>query len=259
MPVKTMLGKSFLLFCVLLFVVSVSPSIAQSEEESETGFQLTYGADLVSQYVWRGSEIGEKMGIPHLQPGINLDYLTRNSGTFTAYVWASYGISANYLETDFALSYEFETRYGTFGLGFTDYYYPYLRTWVLNFDKNGEGAHTIEGQFTYTFIESFPIQVLLASNLHNDLSGDNSLYIESSYPFDAGRFSFNLLAGAAKGESIYYGIDKEKFQLISTGITIGTAINFSEKFALPVGLDLIYNPFSEKGYVVFRVSYFLNL
>lgn len=229
--------------------------IKAQEEEESTGLEFTYGADLVSRYIWRGGELAGKNN-PQIQPSVNLAYSTENAGSFGFGIWSSIGLKKNYIETDFALSYNISTNIGEFGIVFTDYYYPYLKNKFFNFKDDGNGSHIIEGAFSYVPTEEFPLKLLLANNLLNDLPNDKSLYIEASYPFELLTLSFNTFVGAAKGRSFYYGVNTDKFELINAGISVSRAVDFTENFAMQFGLDEIYNYHLKKNYLVFKISYY---
>ncbi|MEX2428078.1 MAG: TorF family putative porin, partial [Bacteroidales bacterium] len=72
------------------------------------------GADIVSNYIWRGSKFGTG---PAVQP-----YVEFSAGNFAVGSWGSFGITDNESpEADLYLTYGFD-----FGLsvGITDYYFP---------------------------------------------------------------------------------------------------------------------------------------
>lgn len=248
--------NNFLAFCLFSVTVILSTiAIKAQEDEQSTGFEFTYGADLVSRYVWRGGELAGKNN-PQVQPTVNINYLTENAGSFSFGIWSSFGLKKNYIETDFTLSYNISTDFGEFGIALTDYYFPYLKNKFFNYKDNGKGSHTIEGALSYVPTQEFPIKLLLANNLLNDLPNDNSLYIEASYPFELLTLSFNTFVGAAKGRSFYYGVNTDKFEFTNAGISVSRSVNFTESFAMQFGLDEIYNYHLKKNYLVFKISYY---
>ncbi|MCX8054945.1 MAG: hypothetical protein N3A67_04695 [Ignavibacteria bacterium] len=245
--------NNFVVF-VMLLILSATVIKAQ-EDEQATGLEFTYGADLVSRYIWRGGELAGKSN-PQFQPTVNLTYSTENAGSFSFGIWSSFGLKKNYIETDFTLSYNISTDFGEFGIAFADYHFPYTKKKFFDFKGDGEGSHTIEAAFSYVPTQEFPIKLFLANNLWNDIPNDNSLYIEASYPFELLTLSFNAFVGTAKGKSFYYGVNTDKFELTNAGISVSRAVNFTEDFALQFGLDEIYNQHLKKNYIVFKISYF---
>ena len=75
---------------------------------------LSPGADLVSRYIWRGSDFGNS---PAIQPVLELDY-----GGFALGAWGSYTTNdMNFQETDLYVSYTFKE---VVTLAVTDYFFP---------------------------------------------------------------------------------------------------------------------------------------
>lgn len=254
---KTIFYKNILLFLGLVVFSSIAiiPPIALAEEKADNNVTLNYGADAVSRYIWRGLELGSKANIPHFQPNLGASYETEKAGTFNFSIWSSFGISSDYIETDLILGYELSTPSGTIGVAITDFIFPSNKKNFFNFDNHGEGAHTCEVALSYAYIESFPLKLTLASNVYNDIEDDNSLYAEASFPFEIATVSFNTFAGLTKGPSIYYGVADNTLQCINSGISASKNIEFSESISITAGIDCIYNPYIDKGFVVFKLSY----
>ena len=243
---------------VLTLILAVASSLAYSQnDEEEKGWQFSAGADLVSNYVWRGLSSSDKHISPHIQPMIGFDYLSEGKGTFSTYIWGTQSILDCYSELNFAIGYHLETKFGTFGIDIVDYFYPYLRTGFFNFKGKGDGSHTVEGMLSYSLPGKFPFQLIAATNIHNDTQGDNSFYMELSYPFEVGDFEFNLFTGAAKGVSDYYAVDKDGFKVINTGLSVSKELKISDAVNIPLGIDVIYNPFLKEPFFVLKASYFL--
>ena len=82
---------------------------AMTASAQDGGFDVS--ADVVSRYVWRGTELGNS---PHIQPTV--EYST---GGLAIGAWGSYGFADGYQESDLYVNYGFD-----FGLsvGLTDYY-----------------------------------------------------------------------------------------------------------------------------------------
>ena len=109
-------------------------SINAQEEESGSSFDL--GADLVSNYIWRGTKFGTG---PAVQPFVEF-----SAGGLTVGSWGSFGITDNEAaEADLYLSYGFD-----FGLslGLTDYYYPGSDYFDLS---DSIGSHGLEVNLGY--------------------------------------------------------------------------------------------------------------
>ncbi|MBT4813166.1 MAG: hypothetical protein HON89_01805, partial [Cryomorphaceae bacterium] len=89
-------------FILLTIVALLSPNISYSQD---------FGADLVSSYVWRGTQFGSGA---HIQP-----YMDLRSGNLTGGVWGSFPTSAKGggNELDLWVSYDF----GLLALTVTNY------------------------------------------------------------------------------------------------------------------------------------------
>ena len=96
---------SFFKFTLLTIVALLSTNISYSQD---------FGADLVSSYVWRGTQFGSG---GHIQP-----YMDLGSGNLTGGVWGSFPTSAKGggNELDLWVSYDF----GPLALTVTNYTFP---------------------------------------------------------------------------------------------------------------------------------------
>jgi len=181
--------------------------------------EVTIGADVVSRYVWRGTDYGNAAAV---QPGIETAV-----GPVTLGAWGSWSISpgpadASGNECDLYAS----TTVGPVGLTLTDYFFPaYAGTdSLLNLD-----IHVFE---LSAGADVGPVSVLAAANVSGD--DDNSTYLELTY----GAFSLGLGNGA-------YSTDGE-FAPVSLGIS-ASRDNFSASY--------IINPDQETSFLVFGVNF----
>ena len=187
--------------------------------------EVTIGADIVSRYVWRGSDYGNAAAV---QPGIETTV-----GPVTFGAWGSWSISPGPAdvsgnECDLYVS----TTVGPVDLTVTDYFFPaYARTdSLLNLDK-----HIFELSAS---ADAGPVSVLAAANVSGDVDDDgksrNSAYLELTY----GAFSLGLGNGA-------YSTDGE-FSPVSIGVS-ARRDNFSASY--------IINPDQETSFLVFGVNF----
>jgi len=181
--------------------------------------EVTIGADVVSRYVWRGTNFGNAAAV---QPGIETAV-----GPVTLGAWGSWSISpgpadASGNECDLYAS----TTVGPVGLTLTDYFFPaYAGTdSLLNVD-----IHVFE---LSAGADVGPVSVLAAANVSGD--DDNSTYLELTY----GAFSLGLGNGA-------YSTDGE-FAPVSIGVS-ASRDNFSASY--------IINPDQETSFLVFGVNF----
>ena len=181
--------------------------------------EVTIGADVVSRYVWRGTDYGNAAAV---QPSIETTV-----GPVTFGAWGSWSISpgpadASGNECDLYAS----TTVGPVGLTLTDYFFPaYAGTdSLLNID-----IHVFE---LSAGADVGPVSILAAANVSGD--DDNSTYLELTY----GAFSLGLGNGA-------YSTDGE-FAPVSLGIS-ASRDNFSASY--------IINPDQETSFLVFGVNF----
>ena len=181
--------------------------------------EVTIGADVVSRYVWRGTDYGNAAAV---QPSIETTI-----GPVALGAWGSWSISpgpadASGNECDLYAS----TTVGPVGLTLTDYFFPaYAGTdSLLNLD-----IHVFE---LSAGADVGPVSILAAANVSGD--DDNSTYLELTY----GAFSLGLGNGA-------YSTDGE-FAPVSIGVS-ASRDNFSASY--------IINPDQETSFLVFGVNF----
>ena len=181
--------------------------------------EVTIGADVVSRYVWRGTDYGNAAAV---QPSIETTI-----GPVALGAWGSWSISpgpadASGNECDLYAS----TTVGPVGLTLTDYFFPaYAGTdSLLNID-----IHVFE---LSAGADVGPVSLLAAAYVSGD--DDNSTYLELTY----GAFSLGLGNGA-------YSTDGE-FAPVSLGIS-ASRDNFSASY--------IINPDQETSFLVFGVNF----
>jgi hypothetical protein len=244
----------------ILLIMVFFPLVSQPNEPSESN--LTFGADIVSRYIWRGINLGGPS--PHVQPYI--EYAAGNSGLAIGF-WGSYGLGAGsaLTEADLYISYT-PVDYLTFTV--TDYFFPsdipFSRDRYFNY-KEGETSHTIEGMVSFNGTESFPISVLFAMNLYGadgtDPDGENyfAKYLELGYSTTYRDTGIDVFAGmaldnpdTAQGAEGWYG---ESAGLINLGITLSKNIRFSEAISVPAFSSLVLNPEAGNIYMVIGLSF----
>ena len=220
------------MFLMGLVTMLICSSIGVQAQETIQKSKFTAGADLYSNYIFRGTKFGKG---PSVQPSVK--YI---SGGFTAGVWGSFDASG-YAETDPYLSYTFP-----FGLslGVTDYYYPGLDLFDLS-EATGSQALEINAGFTKWGLS------LSANYIVNKAGGaasaGNDTYFQAGYAFT----NFSLFAGAGTG----WHTEDGEFDLCHVGISTTKEIKLSESFSIPVIGQVIVNPDREQLFVVVGFSF----
>ena len=93
----------------LTLVGVLSASVANAQDEVE----VSVGADVVTNYLWRGQKLGEGS----IQPTLGISYNGLSVGA-----WGSYGITNPDDTKEFDLTVAYTT--GGFNIGITDYFLP---------------------------------------------------------------------------------------------------------------------------------------
>lgn len=209
--------------------------------------QFKLGADIYSQYIWRGAALHSAEAF---QPA-----LTYAAGDLSVGAWGSYSAGgAGYAENDLWASYVV----GPVTVYATDYYVPTLLPATATFfdfnTKTGAGSHTVEIGIGYTGKESFPISVAAYYNvIGGALDPDNSSYIQASYPFTMESATLTATVGFTPAKSsAWYATSGAG--VINLGLMVSKTIKFTEEFSLPFNVQYIINPYAEKTYLVFGLS-----
>lgn len=190
--------------------------------------EIGLGADVVSRYVWRGTDFGNALSI---QPGMSV-----TTGNLEIGAWASYPVdngSGDANENDLYISYAI----GDLGLTLTDYYFPEGAD-VFNYSDD-DGVHWLEASVSYAIGD---LSLLAGYFFSGD--PDNSMYFEAGYAL--GTFEgvdASVFVGAGDGAYVSDGID---FTVVNVGVTFS-------KDALSA--SYIINPESETNFLVFGYSF----
>lgn len=248
------------MFCSILFnsIKAETNKLTSGDEEKIVNpFSFSFGADLVSRYIWRGVEFGVDQNgssTPHFQPTASLTYSLPGSSTVSLGFWGSYGFNGSYSENDLYFNAFVPTEVVDFSVTFNDYYYPYLGIPFSDFHSDGNGAHTIDAQLAVTLKSYLPASLLISNNIFNELPDNKSLYLELGYSFAIENTSIGLFAGVAKGHSVWHSVNTDKFEFVNVGFKVSKSIKITEDYSLPVGMQWIYNHHLKKTFLVFKVT-----
>ena len=223
--------KQGLLITGLVVLLLSATTMVKSQDEG-TGSKFNIGADLYSNYVWRGTKFGSG---PSVQPSV-----TFVQGGLTLGVWGSFD-AAGYAEADPYIAYSFP-----FGLslGLTDYYFPGLE--VFDFSK-ATGGHALEINTGFEK-EGFSLSAnLILNEAGGAASAGGDIYFQAGYSFT----NLDLFLGAGNGWHTSDG----KFNVCNMGIGTSKEIILTEKFSIPVSGQIILNPEREQLYIVVGFSF----
>lgn len=208
---------------------------ATAQDKVET----TIAADVVSQYIWRGQDLGSIS----LQPTLGLGYKGLSLSA-----WGNVGISepSDNKEIDLTLSY----ATGGFNVGVTDY-----------FSSNGakyfsyashKTAHVFEANVGYDF---GPVALQWFTNFAGadgaNKSGKRaySSYVEASAPFKLGGCDWTASVGAVPYATDFYST-AHGFAVTNVSVKATKDIKITDSFSVPVFASVAANPSTQKAYLV---------
>lgn len=209
-------------FTLLTVIALMSTNISYSQD---------FGADLVSSYVWRGTQFGSGA---HIQP-----YMELGSGNLTAGVWGSFPTSAKGggNELDLYLGYDF----GPVALTVTNYTFP------------GEGGNYADGEGL--FDGDYTELAASTSIMGVDLSAGYFTEVEALYVelgFSTGAVDIAIGYGDDQGNAWYADGGSG---IVNMSFSGSKEIQISENYSLPVFGSFILNPEAETAFLVFGISF----
>ena len=231
--------KKILIITAILFTAAVT---AKAQDTLETSI----GTDLVSQYVWRGQDLG---GVS-VQPTLGIGYKGLSLSA-----WGSAGLSnpADTREFDLTLAYTI----GGFNIGVTDYWFnagldPLNRYFAYAADCTN---HVFEANVGYDFgFASLQWYTNFAGNdgLTPDEKRAYSSYVEVNVPFVLGGVDWTATAGAVPFATDFYGV--EGFGVVNVALMASKDIRITDSFSIPVFAQVAANPYSKNAFFVFGIT-----
>jgi len=229
------------------FVMAITVGLCcTAPAAAQESVSMSFGADVVSQYIWRGQDLG---GLS-LQPGLDVSF---KGVTLSA--WGSTGISvpADTRELDLTLSYSA----GGLNVGLTDYYFdsgqdPFGR--YFRYSAHGTN-HVFELNAGYDFgVAGVQWYTNIGGNDGTDADGDRaySSYFELSVPFCVQGLECTAALGAVPFETSFYGTSG--FAVTNVSMTASGSVNVTDSFSLPLFAGVVANPRTEMAYLVFGLT-----
>jgi hypothetical protein len=226
------------IFSIAIMIAVMAPVSAEVE--------TTIGADLVSEYIFRGVKCGDAA----IQPSLAV-----SAGGFEASLWGTVGVVnfADTKEVDLTLSYSIAGA----SVGVTDYWFsagpePYGR-----YFKYGETTtnHVFEAFLGYDL--EF-VSVSWFTNFYgNDFKADGSRafssYCEIAAPFSLGETEWSAAVGFVPFGTPFYGTDG--FAVTNLSVTASKELEITDSFSLPISAGVTFNPSSEMAYFVLSLSF----
>jgi hypothetical protein len=253
--------KSKILLLVIFNSLGCFPiaNIYAQEKNPISPFKVT--ADLVSQFVWRGS-LATGGPTPNIQPTLAFVKNGLEIG-----LWGSTDFTGSYKEID---SYLFLSP-GHFKVGITDYNWNLSQDGYFNY-RNRTTVHRIEGTMGFTGTETMPVSITWNTIFYGlDKKPDDSTkqaystYIELAYS----KNDVSLFFGFTPWSGFYnnYGITafssgarNKSFSIVNIGTSVTKNLKISEAFSLPLKATLVINPsatYSRNDYIhlVFGITF----
>ena len=244
--------KSFLGTMAVAAVCMLGTTNAQAQE-------FTIQGDLVSSYVWRGIYQG---GAASFQPTLGVSV-----GNFSLTAWGSTSLSESNKEIDLTAAYKFGEAGPTLSVaslwwnGQADVANGELTNDYFHF-KSGDTGHHFEAGLAYTLpVEKFPLSIAWytmfagADRKMTDKGEEEqaySSYVELNYPFSVKGVDLNATCGVVPYETPQYNVNG--FAVTNLALKATKAINFNDKFSLPIFVQAIWNPRLEDAHLVFGVT-----
>ena len=223
---------------VLLVMGLVMSMTTIAQDEIET----TISGDIVSNYIWRGQDLGNVS----LQPTLGIGYKG-----FSLSAWGSVGLSdpADTKEFDLTLGY----TVGGLNIGITDYWFnagldPENR--YFKYDAHGTN-HVFEANIGYDF---GPASVQWFTNfsgndgVNKDGKRAYSSYVEAIVPFKLATVNWAATVGAVPFATDFYGTTG--FAVTNVSLRADKEIKVTDSFSIPVFGQVVANPCSQKAYLV---------
>lgn len=217
---------------------------ATAAEAQEKKFETTIAADVVSQYIWRGQDLGSVS----LQPTLGVNYKGLSLSA-----WGNIGLSNpdDIKEFDLTLGYTI----GGFNIGVTDYWFskgaePDGR--YFKYDAHSTN-HLFEANIGYDFgFASIQWYTNFAGNDGVNKKGKRaySSYFEISVPFKLATCDWTATAGASPFTNDQpYATDG--FAVTNLSLRATKDIRITDTFSIPIFGQITANPCSQKAYLVF--------
>lgn len=207
--------------------------------------EATIGADVVSNYIWRGMKLDDAA----VQPTLGVSYKGLSLSA-----WGSYGITGSADVTkEFDLTLAYST--GNFNVGITDYYVVKDDATKYFLYSANSTAHTFEANIGYDFgplsVQWFTNFAGLDSRTEKGKRAYTS-YVELNAPFKLGGMDWNATLGAVpySAGNGFYAANASGFAVTNVALKASKDIKITNTFSLPLFAQIIGNPSTQKAYFV---------
>lgn len=226
---------------VLMAMLMATGMSATAQDEVET----TVAADVVSQYVWRGQDLGNVS----LQPTLGIGYKGLSLS-----VWGSVGLADadDTKEFDLTLAYTI----GGLNIGITDYWFnagldPDNRYFMYNAHSTN---HVFEANIGYDFgVASVQWFTNIAGNdgVNKDGKRAYSSYLELAVPFKLATVDWTASVGAIPWATSFYNGWTSGFAVTNVSLKATKDIKVTDSFSIPIFGQVMANPRTQNAYLAF--------
>lgn len=231
---------------------------ASAQDNGASSIDLSVGADVVSNYVWRGLHCASASVQPSL--GVSFKGLSLSA-------WGSTDFDTQLNEFDLLLSYSI----GGLSVGATDYFFPRYavgavadqsRGHYFEWDNDRTG-HQLEGSVSFDFAsltKAFPLSiswntVFFGADKKTDKPDRQrfSTYVELSCPVEYKDCTFSFAVGVSPWESQYQISDS--FNVVNVSVKGSKDVRITPDFSLPLFAQVVVNPSSEDVFFIAGLSF----
>ena len=220
--------------------VETTPAEAASVEADASGrAELTLSADVVSQFVWRG------MALAHasVQPTLAVSWRGLSVGAWGS---VSFVDSSDPREIDLMASY----TTGGLSVGVIDYWTNEPTDHYFRYRAHQTG-HVFEAFVAYDFgplSASWQTNFAGADGLNRSGHRAYSSYIELAAPFSWLTCDWQAAVGAVPWATDYY--EAPRFTVTNVSLRVAKNIRITDRFSLPLFVQLTANPECRRAYFV---------
>lgn len=228
----------------MIAMMATMSTVAMAQDTVEG----TIGADFVSQYIWRGQDLGNVS----IQPTLGIAYKGLSLSA-----WGSVGVeSSDTKEFDLALSYTI----GGLSVGITDYWTN--ATQEIDEDGNPQSRyflydahrtnHVFEAFLGYDFgllSATWYTNFAGADGINKDGKRAYSSYFELNAPFKLATCDWTASLGVVPYATTSYNTNG--FAVTNVAVKATKDIKITDTFSIPIFGQVVANPCSQKAYFVF--------
>lgn len=217
----------------LLAICFLLSDLARAQDNVEGEIK----ADIVSQYLWRGQELGDLS----MQPTLGIAW---KGLSFSA--WGSVGLSdpKQTKELDLTLAYAIDN----FNICVTDYWFSLPKDKYFEYRAH-ETSQVFEANVGFDFgVCSLQWYTNFAGNDGVNKSGKRaySSYLEASVPFRFASLDRSATVGAVPYATSFYN-DANGFAVTDVSIMATKYIKISDSFTMPIFAAINTNPSTQKA------------